>query len=365
MSIQTRQIKRVRSFDMRGRERGFTLVELLVVIAIIGILVSLLLPAVNAAREAARRSQCSNHLKQIGLAFVNHEATHKFLPSNGWSLFSVGDPDRGFGRAQPGGWAYSILPFIEEQAVFDLPGDGDRQRVTPQQRMKALELLASPVSSYYCPSRRPSGVYPYVLPNQWSPWNSDKPDFVARTDYGVNGGDTTDGAHSFATEFEVRPDGTWEYIQYQDFFWPGSYVFADRATFAWPPESGQSGISFFGSEIALTKVKDGLTKTYMVGERFMNSDHYDSGLNPNDNVHCYVGSDWDINVYGNADPQFTPRQDQRGSGDFGGYGSSHPGVFHAVMCDGSVASIPFGIDLRVHTLLSHRRDTQTLDDTPF
>ena len=78
-----------------------------------------------------------NQLKQIGLAFLNHESAHGYLPSGGWSIFSVGDADRGFGRSQPGGWPYTILPFIEEQALFDLPADGDRQRVLPAQRQAA------------------------------------------------------------------------------------------------------------------------------------------------------------------------------------------------------------------------------------
>jgi len=92
-------------------------VELLVVIAIIGVLVALLLPAVQAAREAARRSQCQNNLKQMGLSALNYEGSQKAFPSTGWGWHWMGDPDQGAGKNQTGGWIYSLLPYIEQSGI--------------------------------------------------------------------------------------------------------------------------------------------------------------------------------------------------------------------------------------------------------
>ncbi len=122
------------------------------VITIIGILIALLLPAVQAAREAARRMQCKNHLKQLALGCLNHEETHGFFPTGGWGCMWRPDPDRGFGLRQPGGWAFSILPYIEQSALHDLgAGCSDsekRQIYFPQRSATPLEILS-------CPSRRP------------------------------------------------------------------------------------------------------------------------------------------------------------------------------------------------------------------
>ena len=154
------------SFAMREQvARGFTLIELLIVITIIGILISLILPAVQAARDAARRTQCANNLKQIGLACANCESALQHFPAGGWAAYWMGDPDRGNAEKQPGGPIFNLLPYMEQTQLYGLQAKttGDARKA------KALEMLTTPVAGLMCPCRRPVQAFSQTVGND--SWN--------------------------------------------------------------------------------------------------------------------------------------------------------------------------------------------------
>ena len=138
-----------------SRRNAFTLVELLVVIAIIGILIALLLPAVQSAREAARRTQCKNQLRQLAIACLNHHDVQRHFPTSGWGWRWQPDPGEGFGKGQPGGWGFNILPFIEEQALREAATPTGDRRLDLE---RLLDLVQSPIETFNCPSPPRLGV---------------------------------------------------------------------------------------------------------------------------------------------------------------------------------------------------------------
>jgi len=323
--------------------RGFTLVELLVVIAIIGILVSILLPAIGAAREAARRTQCIDNLKNIGLAFINHENVHKHFPTGGWGWEWTGDPDRGYGARQPGGWLYNILPYMEDNALHDL-GKGLVEGSQPKKNA-ASQVIRTPLAWATCPSRRTVELFPCQFTNLCVNCGTGM-NRVARSDYSANCGGQAHGKNEFSAG-------------------PSSYTGANN--FSWRntrcPGGGdaQCGISFERSEVRLKDCPDGLSHIYLVGERYLNHLQYGTGQDQADNEFMYVGFDNDMFKTAFASPA-SDGQVLNSSGvpqpDPDRWGSSHAQAFHMVFGDGSVHRIPYEISLDVHKRLAHRKDRQ-------
>ena len=140
--------------ESRKPRSGFTLVELLVVIAIIGILVALLLPAVQAAREAARRMQCTNNLKQLALAALNHEDSFKELPPGYQVSPGTAIGDNGDGAW---GWGSFLLPYMEQQAIYDILEPGQQSlraalNVDSGPNPEALAAVRTLIDGFRCPS---------------------------------------------------------------------------------------------------------------------------------------------------------------------------------------------------------------------
>jgi prepilin-type N-terminal cleavage/methylation domain-containing protein len=358
LNWSNRMCKKLRQIRVASAS-GFTLVELLVVIAIIGILVALLLPAVQAAREAARRTQCQNHLKQVGLAFLNHENTMKFLPSGGWGYVWTGDPDLGSGESQPGGWGFSILPYLEESGVFQVgKGLPAAQKSTELARQKAI-----PIPVFYCPSRRPAIT---TYGSETSRNAADPPSkFVAKTDYAANGG--TNCPAEGRPSWSQGPDNADCPDKYPNCTWGTNYTIENLKQ------------SFDGAvrpriPVKLSQVTDGTSKTMLAGEKYLWTQHYgDTSGDINtcaDNNSPYQGYDWDVirwanakrntSVSWNASYDYTPHPDSDPPLHSGGcvvnFGSAHPGVFQIVRCDGSVESLAFDIDIDSLELLANRHD---------
>ena len=259
-----------------GAQRyGFTLVEVLVVIAIIGVLMALLMPAVQMAREAARRKSCANNLKQIGLAVKLHTDAHRLFPTGGWGENWMGDPDKGFGVKQPGGWIYNVLPYLEQQQLRSL-GKGESE---PAKSEMLVQLMQQPVEIFNCPSRRLSRAYPYNGPSTLENVEDvSLPEDVAKSDYAIN-----------------------EIISHE-----------------------KSEVMI--AEIQLSK---GMSNTILAGEKSLATATYTNGQGAGDQLCMYMGDSTDIR----RAAQGTPTSDVAGGTGFGG---PHPGGCNIVHCDGSV-----------------------------
>jgi prepilin-type N-terminal cleavage/methylation domain-containing protein len=321
-----------------SRRVGFTLVELLVVITIIAILIALLLPAVQMAREAARKVQCNNNLKQLALGCLGHEQAQKFLPTGGWTFTWIGDPDRGFDRRQPGGWIYNILPYIEQDSVHQI-GAG----LPLAAKKKAAAIVAQTLlTGLYCPSRRS----PMLVPTTQFPYNVDSSVIVtgltSRTDYVGSGG--------------VNEGVLWDYHVSS-----GDPTAVDSLTWkSWPTAIAKDATGAFypTGTVRMADIEDGASNTYLLGEKYINPDDYITGTGDgaDNNTEC-VGYDWDNIRWGAS----APLQDIPGYPNLVIFGSAHAGSLNMALCDCSVHTVSYMIDLTIHNNLANRKDNNPVD----
>lgn len=338
---------------------GFTLVELLVVIAIIGILVALLLPAVQAAREAARRIQCTNNLKQLGIAAQLHVDAHGFLPSGGWGDAWVGCPDLGSGKRQPGSWGYQLLNYMEEAARRQI-GKGI-ECSNPSSGAAVREMVATAIPSFYCPSRRGARAYPWT--NDWK--NKVKvngafhpPPVAGKSDYAANLGDV---------DHFPNDNGPRSLAEYDSYEWQHSGPYLENLySILCNCSTVHTGVVFQRSEITFRQIKDGLSKTYLFGEKNVDPDHYEDGRTGNDDQGMYNGHDQDnlrttfSDIHSTGHIRVAPAAPDitdipAGALEYS-FGGPHPSGWLAVFCDGSVHFMSYEMDREIHRWLGNRLD---------
>lgn len=286
----------------KRRRVAFTLVELLVVIAIIGILIALLLPAVQKIREVAARLQCTNNLKQIALAFHNHHDALGFFPTGGYFAYSPPTYINGKPTVldqQEAGWGFQILPYIEAQnAWMGNPATTDSGR--------AAVAIATLNKVFFCPSRRqPQSV---TYPDNYQP--------------PLTGGNLT---HALCDYAASNKEGTGVVRQ----FLPNRIL----------------------------DITDGSSNTLMISEKRLNLLFL--GQVQQDDNQGYTAA------FNNDTMRKTskkPAPDYRApSGDGGGlFGASHPSNFNAAFADGSVRTITYSIDKKIFNYLGDKADGQAV-----
>jgi prepilin-type N-terminal cleavage/methylation domain-containing protein/prepilin-type processing-associated H-X9-DG protein len=326
---------------MCRKRAGFTLVELLVVIAIIGILVALLLPAIQAAREAARRTQCQNNMKQTSLGCLNHENVMGKLPVG----MSIGGDANGNGSIEmwwpeddvKHSWAAYALPYLEEATIFDLLDFDSPIWAQPPVNGAEPPWISHQFPFYLCPSD--------IGPNQHLP-NSSR---FAHGNYSGN----------FGTKswFQIHPSKYGRTVSGLDRAMLEHSPLITRGVFEKTLNGENDGISF-------RSITDGTSKTVLLGEvrQFPGNDgrgvfylgsgsFYSHEFPPNSNA--LDSSEWCTAEVNPAAPCTTQYSGSRGPFQQTAR-SQHPGGVHMAYCDGHIEFTNESIDMRLYRAIATR-----------
>jgi prepilin-type N-terminal cleavage/methylation domain-containing protein len=353
---------------MRTRSRqGFTLVELLVVIAIIGILVALLLPAVQAAREAARRIQCVNNLKQIGLAVHNFHDTYNGLPP------------LGIGGAKRATFHFMLMPFAEAGNVYNVFNGGnaatntvfaDDMQTNWISRLNATERdAAASVKFFVCPTRR-SGMQMVVdaLDDGYRGPISDYVVVFLDGDLNANGLATD----SSGTVLGIGTGNNW--WQHYDAC-DTAHVDRQKATIRLATvDCNLSGVSRFQAwrpRDTFARMTDGTSNTFIVGEKHVRnreSGKYRNNQDNQDGHYLFEDGGWrEYNVARNIrlnigkGPNDKQNATGKGPNDDFGFSSWHQGVTLFLRGDGSVHGVSWNVSEAIRCRFGHAQDGQTID----
>jgi prepilin-type N-terminal cleavage/methylation domain-containing protein/prepilin-type processing-associated H-X9-DG protein len=384
------------------RNGGFTLIELLVVICIIALIVALIIPAVQSARESARVTACRNHLGQLTKAVLLHESSLRYFPSAGWGDAWLGVAERGSDARQPGGWTFGTLPFLEQATLMELVAGVTAGDVVARYR----ELAASPVTLFACPSRRSSSALPLPAGSFLAALDTPVSLSVAtRSDYAANAGTSASCPplniyRAIASDPAVASksvqichataggDGNTITVSISAMFGNGGHgnhsddhvgvcsscsdpvVVSSPASLSdgdsWTRDSVaarvnrsdgglpdlQDGLIFRMSALTAGAVRDGMSTTYLLGEKYVAGGLAGAGTDAGDTAPLFVGYS-DDNLRWAYDP---PLRDERGVSRPQAFGSPHIGGVNMSFADGSVRSIPYDIDPTVHNALAGRND---------
>jgi prepilin-type N-terminal cleavage/methylation domain-containing protein len=356
---------------------AFTLVELLVVIAIIGILVAMLLPAIQAARESARRTECKNKLKQIGIAIQGHVDTYKVFPTGGAEYNALisnyvagGQP---FGPQKQGlSWTYQILPYLEESNVKSVTNNN--------------QLQAAVLPIYVCPSRRTAANAQTVTANVNNQWIF-LADYAAAQPCTVHCPLGSAGCPNPPPRYDPNATATLTraiYDLHAQSFWGGRNWSKPLPTKDYQVYDGvivrtvwnrltKGFLTGSPGPTKFAKITDGASKTFLVGEKYVRGDLYGGGGWSDDKG---WSDGWDLDVMRST--CFPPLQDNNPIGwtfrpinsttDIFGtqadnyyFGSAHTSGFNSVFADGSVHTLNYDIDVALLNALATRAGDEIVD----